>query len=207
MDQSHIDRLLERYLHLLDEYTQLRRDLSSLQTNAFQCIARSNFSAERGMRYGQDHYDERMQALRRVRIEEQKDGGVPSYQVSLGDEEKQDEMNADEDAGKDDAEIPKEEEIENDDSEQEKQSAPKSKSKDPLRWFGFFVPQPLRTAQSKSIEAVERTIPRLVSVNAELLHVEIEIRRARKKRAKAEAAAEKSLEGGQNPGVVKSVAL
>ena len=50
--QSHIDTLLERYLGLIDEYSQLREDLSRLQRGMFQDIARANFSAERGVRYG-----------------------------------------------------------------------------------------------------------------------------------------------------------
>ena len=62
--QQHIDALLERYLGLLDEYTQLRKSLSQIQSNVYQNIARANFAGERGMRYGQDHYDERMQAIR-----------------------------------------------------------------------------------------------------------------------------------------------
>ncbi|KAL2021048.1 hypothetical protein VTK56DRAFT_7703 [Thermocarpiscus australiensis] len=64
-----IDQLLQRYLALLDEYTALRGALNALQAGLFQSLARANFAAERGVRYyGQDYYDERMQATRRVRI-------------------------------------------------------------------------------------------------------------------------------------------
>lgn len=68
MDQDHIDALLERYLSLLDEYTRLRTRLATLQSGVFHGIARANFSAERGFRYGRDHYDDRMQATRLLRI-------------------------------------------------------------------------------------------------------------------------------------------
>ena len=51
-----IDALLERYLSLLDEYTTLRAQLARLQTSMFQHLARANFSAERGLRYGPDFY-------------------------------------------------------------------------------------------------------------------------------------------------------
>ncbi|KAI0118804.1 hypothetical protein GGR51DRAFT_497709 [Nemania sp. FL0031] len=68
MDQDHIDGLLERYLHLLHEYTSLREELTTLQTGMYQNIARANFAAERGLRFGQDHYDDRMQATRRLVI-------------------------------------------------------------------------------------------------------------------------------------------
>ncbi|KAI1755402.1 hypothetical protein F4782DRAFT_488418 [Xylaria castorea] len=68
MDQDHIDSLLERYLHLLHEYTSLREELTTLQMGMYQNIARANFAAERGMRFGQDYYDDRMQASRRLVI-------------------------------------------------------------------------------------------------------------------------------------------
>ncbi|GAP86458.2 putative mfs-type transporter [Rosellinia necatrix] len=68
MDQDHIDGLLEHYLHLLHEYTSLRGELATLQTGVYQNIARANFAAERGLRFGRDHYDERMQASRRLAI-------------------------------------------------------------------------------------------------------------------------------------------
>ncbi|EEU43278.1 uncharacterized protein NECHADRAFT_83856 [Fusarium vanettenii 77-13-4] len=78
--QQHIDALLERYLGLLDEYTQLRKSLSQLQSNVYQNIARANFAGERGMRYGQDHYDERMQAIRLLDIEvDEKE--IPSFSI------------------------------------------------------------------------------------------------------------------------------
>lgn len=68
-EDTKIDALLESYLSLLDEYTTLRSDLSQLQTQTFQHLARANFSAERGVRYGADFFDERMQASRRVVVD------------------------------------------------------------------------------------------------------------------------------------------
>ena len=65
---SSIDTLLERYLTLLDEYMALRAELSRLQTACFQHLARANFAAERGVRYGADFYDQRMRAVRTVAI-------------------------------------------------------------------------------------------------------------------------------------------
>ncbi len=64
-----MNELLQRYLTLLDEYTSLRTELSRLQTGVYQDLARANFAAERGMRYGADYYDERMQALRTLRVD------------------------------------------------------------------------------------------------------------------------------------------
>jgi hypothetical protein len=46
--------------------------------------------------------------------------------------------------------------------------------------FGILVPPALRSAQSSSITMVERVIPQLASVDAEMREMEIRIRRARK---------------------------
>lgn len=63
---TQIDALLTRYLLFLDEYTTLRSSLSSLQAGMYQNLARANFTAERGVRYGKEYFDERMVASRRV---------------------------------------------------------------------------------------------------------------------------------------------
>lgn len=202
--QQHIDSLLHRYLLLLDEYTTLRSRLSDLQTGVYQGIARANFSAERGLRYGRDQYDDRMQASRRVAIkDEKKEDGVttPIFSVVDGSAEKATAA-AGHKEGEDTGESAKEDESDDNnkeasatgEGEEEKKqaeeppaaaSATKQHVNNPLRWFGILAPMPLRNAQSLSVEAVEQVIPRLVTVNAEMLDLEIEVRRARKKRAKA----------------------
>jgi coiled-coil domain-containing protein 115 len=185
-EQQDIDELLERYLSLLDEYSQLRQSLSQIQSDVFHNIARANFAGERGMRYGQDHYDERMQATRLLAIE-QNESQSPSFSFYTDPDEEKDadkeDISSAEKSG--DASTP--------DAEEANATEKKRKqNKNPLQWFGLFAPMPLRTAQAHSVKAVEEIIPRLVSVNAEMLHVEIEVRRARKRRAKAEAAEKKT---------------
>lgn len=192
MAQQQIDQLLERYLSLLDEYTRLRESLSQLQSGVYQNIARANFSGERGMRYGQDHYDGRMQALRLldVSVDEQ---SVPSFTIVEAPKE-EGEATKEKDTEKTD-DVAEEQEPSEAQTEKTKAKEKKQKKvKNPIHWFGLFAPMPLRTAQTQSIQAVEEIIPRLVSVNAEMLNVEIEVRRARKRRAKAEAAAGKDTE-------------
>lgn len=202
MEQQHIDSLLERYLNLIDEYTRLREELSKLQAGVFQNIARANFTGERGMRYGQDHYDERMRALRVLDIAPGGDD-VPVFTIKslnspVDDEgQKEDESSdgdkADTTTAEEKSEANPEDERSPEDKGEDKEKEEKIKTKkatnNPLRWFGILAPAPLRTAQTLSIQAVEQVIPRLISVNAEMEYVEIEIRRARKKRAKAAAAA------------------
>jgi len=55
---------------------------------------------------------------------------------------------------------------------------------DPLRWFGILAPSELRAAQGDAATMME-LVPRLVGVDAEMRAVEVEIRRARKRGAKA----------------------
>ncbi|KAH6890382.1 hypothetical protein B0T10DRAFT_547925 [Thelonectria olida] len=149
MDQQFIDELLERYLGLLDEYTTLRQSLSQAQTGMYQNIARANFSGERGMRYGQDQYDERMQAARRLAIEVD-DKQQPTFTIidsSAEEAEVEVVKTAEETKGG-------EEQVKADDIEETKESSSKKakKNKNPLHWFGLFAPMPLRTAQTQCVE-------------------------------------------------------
>lgn len=206
-----IDTLLERYLSLLDEYTTLRTELGQLQTSMFQHLARANFSAERGMRYGPDFYDERMQAIRGVKISPE--GEVPVFEVTTRDELSSSSSSGDatEDPPSDHvSDPPAEFTSEPEESAESVSTSEKAKvkekgegvkrqrPKDPLRWFGVLTPLALRQTQGCAIGVVEQVIPRLVSVSAAMQDVEIQVRRARKKRAKSEAAAAKEHESGQH---------
>lgn len=64
-----LDSLLETYLELLDEHTTLRKQLSKQFSEGFFCLARANHlsgSLGNGRRYGEEGYDERMKAQRRI---------------------------------------------------------------------------------------------------------------------------------------------
>lgn len=204
MEADHIDRLLERYLLLLDEYTTLRSSLSSLQGAMYQNIARANFSAERGIRYGQDFYDDRMQASRKVKVEVL--GGnsesVPAFSVvdqsTLIPE--QGNTAEKEEHGEKAVLVGDTPEQQNEGKQDEKSK--KEANRNPLRWFGLVTPMPLRLAQDQAVQIIENVVPRLATVNAEMLNIEIEVRRARKKRAKAEIeAAKRNAEASQSSSV------
>lgn len=192
MEASEIDALLERYLHLLHEYTTLRTELGSVQTGIYQNLARANFSAERGIRYGEDFYDDRMQACRRLKIADL-GGSLASFQVARYDLTEENLME-NLDASQEDKDG-----ISGNESDAKPTDLGVKKAKprkeDPLRWFGLLTPLPLRQAQGQSIKAVENIIPRLASISVEMEHLEIEVRRARKKRAKAEAQAKRDRIG------------
>lgn len=77
-----LDDLLERYLHLLNQYQTLQQSLAqhfsrvridlaefwthSQSAQGYLSLAQANFSNPNRVRYGQDHYDDRMQASARV---------------------------------------------------------------------------------------------------------------------------------------------
>jgi coiled-coil domain-containing protein 115 len=74
------------------------------------------------------------------------------------------------------------------DAELQDEGKGRKKPKNPIRMFGILTPQALRLAQGGAIKMVEEIVPKLVEVDIEMKEVEIKIRRARKYRAKAEAA-------------------
>ncbi|PTB51737.1 hypothetical protein M431DRAFT_52029, partial [Trichoderma harzianum CBS 226.95] len=154
MEQQHIDSLLERYLNLIDEYSRLREELSKLQAGVFQNIARANFTGERGMRYGQDHYDERMRALRVLDIAPGGDD-VPIFTIKSlkssaddegqrEDEKREDSSDGDKADTQENSEAnPKEEqnpEDQGEEKEKEEEIKTKKATNNPLRWFGILAP-------------------------------------------------------------------
>lgn len=204
---DHIDALLEQYLHLLDEYTALRTELNGLQKAMYQDIARAHYTAERGMRFGADHYDGRMRASRRIAFATGAQD-VPEWRVV---------SDADAAPTPDPHGPPAEETMKNTASrgvtatgedEEGPTAAIENKklrpARDPLRWFGLMVPPALRQAQTRSVLAVERVIPRLASVDGRMKEVEIEVRRARKRRTKATMAA---VKGGRPEGETSPVVM
>ncbi|KAL1880661.1 hypothetical protein Daus18300_001273 [Diaporthe australafricana] len=197
MDPDTIDALLERYLILLDEYTTLRTKLSQLQTGMFQQLARANFSAERGMRYGPDFYDERMQALRQVSISTEE--SLPIFKVSHSSRGRGDDAHQDlrPDQPAEAPEAPSDAGPASGSKAEREADSKKQNAKDPLRWFGVLTPLSLRQTQAHAVEAVEQVVPRLVSLNAEMQDLEIQVRRARKKRAKERVAAARQQEEQQ----------
>jgi len=69
---AQLDDLLASYLNLLDTYTNLRSALSKDLSSGFFSLAQANRAADStlgtGRRYGEEGYDARMKALRRVRV-------------------------------------------------------------------------------------------------------------------------------------------
>ncbi|KAL4894133.1 hypothetical protein BDV59DRAFT_175906 [Aspergillus ambiguus] len=64
-----LDDLLERYLHLLDQHQKLRSQMASSLSSGFLSLAHANYTCPPGRRYGEDYYDDRMKATRRMTIQ------------------------------------------------------------------------------------------------------------------------------------------
>ncbi|CAO2657706.1 Nn.00g038320.m01.CDS01 [Neocucurbitaria sp. VM-36] len=78
---AQLDELLEQYLHTLDEHEKIRRDLSKQLSSGYMALAQANFhNSSSAVRYGQDCYDERMQAIRKIDVKES-DSGLGEGQV------------------------------------------------------------------------------------------------------------------------------
>lgn len=209
---AEIDALLERYLILLDEYTELRASLGAVQGGMYQNIARANFAAERGMRYGPDCFDERMQASRRLSIQVKPyaghEGGSQHVSFAVcsaeapeppaGSQDSNDDKSGKEPGSSEPMVEAKQQSRDGvaDTNEATAKANPATR-KDPLRWFGLFTPASLRLAQGQAVEIVEDLLPRIASIDAEMGQVEIQVRRAKKKRSKAATAAEKETRAAQ----------
>ncbi|KAF2275932.1 uncharacterized protein EI97DRAFT_450721 [Westerdykella ornata] len=196
-----LDELLEEYLNTLDRYQKAQEQLSDYFSKGFLSLAQANFANQSRTRYGQDYYDQRMQAIRTVHITDDPWGSFavssstprPSS-VSTSNRQESDEASK----------------MQPDVSEEKSESAPQGKAapdssdsassdnlaeskepgetpkpekrtpSDPLRWFGILVPSALRSSQSSFISAVEGPIPEIATLINSIRKQEIEIGRLRK---------------------------
>ncbi|KAH7405743.1 hypothetical protein DE146DRAFT_779065 [Phaeosphaeria sp. MPI-PUGE-AT-0046c] len=175
---ARLDVLLEKYLHTIDAYQKAREQLAKQLASGYLSLAQANFQNRNGSHYGQDNYDERMQAIRRVDIQADDTAKAAEEEVSFVVVSDQPPVP---NAKGSSSEEPKDKSA---DSEKPSGSTDESKKAsravDPMRWFGILVPPALRSAQSSFINAVEGSIPSLVTVARDLRNQEIEIGRVRK---------------------------
>ncbi|KAF2007507.1 hypothetical protein P154DRAFT_517204 [Amniculicola lignicola CBS 123094] len=161
--EDRLDGLLEQYLQTLDQYQKTQKQLAAYLSSGYLSLAQANFNNNSHSRYGQDYYDQRMQASRTINISG--DDLNVTFKLSVSQEQ--------------DATIegsgPAKSSQEDDSPAEEKK-----KSTDPLRWFGILIPPPLRAAQASFVEAAEGPIPHLASLVKRLRRQEIEIGRVRK---------------------------
>lgn len=192
---AHVDDLLTQYLETLDSYQSLRTQLSKSFSDGFISLANANRTSllGAGRRYGEEGFDQRMKAGRRVcvgletgigRVECQ----VASFEAGLsggnGEDESEEKRNQSPDAedgtGKRASQLPTPpREDAPRPSGPQKTAKDSSGFRDPIRWYGILVPPSLRSAQSSFIDSVENHVPGLIEIQSTLRRLEDDIRTAR----------------------------
>ncbi|KAI4282526.1 MAG: hypothetical protein L6R38_002870 [Xanthoria sp. 2 TBL-2021] len=173
-----LDDLLERYLDLVHRYTSLHQSMAKEFASGFLSLAQANFSNPNRVRYGQDFYDDRMQALTSFYInpsadEPPNDGDVErllQYAISVTTVQP---VSKNPEA--------KKTVVDEDSTEHSIDNESKPSVSDSLKWFGILVPPAFRASQTSFKSAATETIPLLANLSNEMKSMEIEIRRMRKK--------------------------
>ncbi|KAF2229516.1 hypothetical protein EV356DRAFT_493644 [Viridothelium virens] len=181
-----LDELWERYLGLLDRYRVTQEEVARCFSSGFMSLAQANFNSPNRMRYGQDYYDERMQAIRTLsfppsegkaplmKIASTQSRGSSATQRTSAEVEDDSTTSTGHRKSRENNLRPLQGQIGTD-------SLPRSEStRDPLKWFGILVPPALRAAQQSFETAVEGPLVKLAAVKSEISETEAEIRRTRK---------------------------
>lgn len=234
---ARLDTLLEIYLERLDTYQQLRNELSKNFAAGFLSLAHANHTSSlgSGRRYGEEGYDLRMKAGRRVRIHTKADQDIvglsrkdldshmqPAAESTLestrwtiepsgeyaGDPtdavttstctgmptQDQDQTSGCPAASMDpkasnsttSSGLPEPTTMSTSAplSDQPRDQLPNGKLKprkplNPLNWYGVLIPASLRATQSSFTTAVQDQVPQILTVQAEMTRLEMQIRRLR----------------------------
>ncbi|MCJ1370254.1 hypothetical protein MMC20_001466 [Loxospora ochrophaea] len=165
-----IDNLLERYLCLLDQYQAISHSLQSQLASGYLQLAQANFTSPNRIRYGQDFYDDRMQASFLISVD------VSTQRFSTTKSQLQEASNP----GAPPEERPNSSLKDSGDLGPKPfgPQTPKSRC-DPLNWFGILVPPALRSAQGHFKIAMTE-LPSLVNVIREMVSTEEEIEKLRR---------------------------
>ncbi|THY44725.1 hypothetical protein D6C98_08096 [Aureobasidium pullulans] len=212
--RDQLDALWEKHLTLLDSYHQAQQQLARHFSSGFFDLAQATFKSTTRVRYGQEYYDDRMQATRRFEASTndndlpclalKADDTSPSTDTSNEHSTKSTEKSSDEQAKEKKPDQPDQQQptppsTPPRDTEEEKLSEEQDKSKttshqdkaqnkprDPLHWYGILVPPALRASQNSFISAVESPLIEAANSAQALRLVAVEIRKLRKDIKKAE---------------------
>ncbi|KAI6907761.1 hypothetical protein KC318_g745 [Hortaea werneckii] len=201
-----LDDLWVKYLDCLDQYQRAQESVQKALSSGFFSLAQANFKSSAGRRYGQDFYDERMKASKRVQIVENGNDRVLAISMnpavapgesSEGPKQKTEASQQpsppstpvadDEDAKT--AEKPKEPTTLDDKKDQDSEAsgvAHQPATRSPLTWFGILTPRELRSAQQSFSTAISSPTESAVNATREMRQLEAEINRTRKAVRKAE---------------------
>jgi len=172
--ENRLDELWESYLTLLDAYTKAQNEIKTHLNTGFLSLAKAQSNAPLGRRYGQDWYDERMKAQRKVHVsndtsETGEDTISASFQhlsISPAYEPPKTEPKKSTNEPVVESEksqptqqpsppgTPEPESREQSTEDEKAEEAENPKPVNPLRWYGILVPPELRKAQSAFSEVL-----------------------------------------------------
>lgn len=178
-----LDEQYEEYLGLLHEYTAARGRLARLMSDGYFALAQANFTAPSRTRFGQDQYDERMQAMRTVHVEARAN---EAFSFTMAEPQPLGAQSPPEpptkDGAGDNVNLESREEL-------DENQLPGMQSHDPIRWFGILVPQALKSCQSSFVAIVAYSAT-IASLDAKMKALEIEVRRNKKRLNKVQQESE-----------------
>ncbi|KAI7539438.1 hypothetical protein KC331_g9756 [Hortaea werneckii] len=201
-----LDDLWVKYLDCLDQYQRAQESVQKALSSGFFSLAQANFKSSAGRRYGQDFYDERMKASKRVQIVDNGDDHVlaismnpavapgdssegPNHKTEARQQPSPPSTPVADDEDVKAAKKPKEptnlDEIKDQDSEIPG-VAHQPATRSPLTWFGILTPRELRSAQKSFSTAISNPTESAVNATREMRQLEAEINRTRKAVRKAE---------------------
>ncbi|KAI7331128.1 hypothetical protein KC315_g5312 [Hortaea werneckii] len=201
-----LDDLWIKYLDCLDRYQRAQESVQKALSSGFFSLAQANFKSSAGRRYGQDFYDERMKASKRVQVLEKHDDRVLTISmnpvVAPGDspDGPKQKPEASQQPSPPSTPAPEDEDVKA--ADKSKGSTPLDDRKDrnskrsgdtqpsatrsPLTWFGILTPRELRSAQQSFSTAISTPTESAVNATREMRQLEAEINRTRKAVRKAE---------------------
>ncbi|KAH0350455.1 hypothetical protein KCU83_g4902, partial [Aureobasidium melanogenum] len=203
-----LDALWEKHLILLDSYHQAQQQIARHFSSGFFHLAQATFKSTTRVRYGQEYYDDRMQATTRfdASVDDQdlphlalkvNDTTSPSTKDSTNESSdgKADEKEEDTPTQQptppstpptESEELPEEQSHENKSEAADDKESKQKKVRDPIHWYGILVPPTLRSSQNSFKSAIQDPIVEAANSAQALRYVNMEIRKLRKDIKKAE---------------------
>ncbi|KAI7230363.1 hypothetical protein KC330_g6996 [Hortaea werneckii] len=201
-----LDDLWVKYLDCLDQYQRAQESVQKALSSGFFSLAQANFKSSAGRRYGQDFYDERMKASKRVQIVDNGDDHVlaismnhavapghsskgPNHKTEASQQPSPPSTPVADDEDVKAAEKPKEPTNLGDKKDQDSETsgvAHQPATRSPLTWFGILTPRELRSAQQSFSTAISSPTESAVNAAREMRQLEAEINRTRKAVRKTE---------------------
>ncbi|KAF2225330.1 hypothetical protein BDZ85DRAFT_280506 [Elsinoe ampelina] len=168
-----------KYLGFLDQYSKAQQEIGTYHSSGTFSLAEANFKNTTRTRYGQDYYDERMQAATRYSVAD-----TTSKTLRLERRESsQINVTASKVNGNVTSEATNAKNHEESAQDLNGESAP-----DPIKWFGILVPPQLRSCQKSFLDMATGPIIDAINASRSLREVETNIRKTRKDIRKAERA-------------------